>query len=160
MLKGVDEEEPNGEEEEKETEKINPHLLKVDSFDMPETRPDYVYEVSKDKGSIIRRKVEKQRGDKYYLSTGKSLLKEYGHPSWIGAHDSLIGALRMEVEDKDDELEELTEEKEKLVADLKNVEAQILGAIKEKEKLAERIIKVEELVPPKGAAAETEEDAA
>jgi hypothetical protein len=146
------------EQSEEDDEETNLHLVKVDSFDMPDTRPDYVYEVRKDKGSIVRRKVERQRGDKYYLSNGESIAKRCGHPTWLGAQEALVSALQTEKDDKEEEMEDLIDTKKKLVLDLKNIEAQIVGATKEIQKLDQRIEKVEQLVPPKGAAAETEEE--
>jgi hypothetical protein len=152
-----DEEAATGEEEfDDEQRDKYPQLVCIDGV-FPDELPVQVYEVNKDKASIVRRKVDRQDGDNYILANGKTLPKAYGHLTWLEAHDMLLAAVQGDQEAKADDIEDLAEERKELLAELKKLESQIAAAKKEKEKLDLRLKKVEGMEQPKGAEVETEE---
>jgi hypothetical protein len=143
------EDEPSKDEEE------HPHLVCFDG-PSPEELPRHVYQANSDKITIVRRKVDREEGDKYVLANGQWISKCYTHPTWVEAHDSLLAAVQSDQEEKAEDLEELKEKRKDVLSTLKRLESQIATVEKQKQKLELRLKKVEAMTPPKQATAEME----
>jgi hypothetical protein len=160
---GADFEESDNEDEAAGEEELNepqddkyPQLVCFDGPD-PDELPKHVYEVNKEKLTIVRRKVDREEGEKYVVANGQLISKCYAHPTWAEAHYSLLTALQGDKEAAVYEIEELGDQRKELLAELKSVENHIARLEKGKQKLALRLTKVEAMSPPKRAEAEMEE---